>query len=433
MTDFALQAAHVAAALAVVLALAWAGRRSARLLGQPEVVGEITAGLLAGPTALTLLGDGPFEAALPQPVFDDLKLIGQAGLILFLVGLAHHMRSGPSTPPRSATVWVSTGALIPPMLSGVLLACWVIASEEAALRGSAPLPAFILMTAVSMSISAVPVMARILSARRMENTAAGTLTLASAIVIDAAGWLLLTLALCLGSGSAGGFVSSMQALALGAACALAIRYGLRLPIARAFCLRAPYGMAGLLGAAAISVAITMEHLGMTAILGAALVGLSIPTGTSVPWDRAVASVSRTGRALVPAFFVVTGITVLNRSFSAAPWGLIALTIVLAVLGKGLGGYFGARFSGQSRHVSRQIGVLMNTRGLTELIVLQAGYEAGILTAPMMLTLVVMALVTTAMTGPALSLLERGRSRCRPLAEPEAVTRGRDKSETAGSV
>ncbi|MEU2856446.1 cation:proton antiporter [Streptomyces syringium] len=414
MAAFVMQAAHVVAALVVVLLLACVGRSIARLLRQPEVVGEITAGLLSGPAALALLGDEGFGAVLPQPVFEDLKLVGQAGLILFLVGLAHDMRSGPSRPPRRATLWVSAGALVPPLLCGALLAAWVIAGDDGALRGNAPQSAFVLMTAVSMSISAVPVMARIITSRRMENTAAGSVTLASAIVTDAAGWLLLTVALCLNADSAGGFTGSLQALALGAACSLAIRYGLRSPVARPLCARAPYGMAGVLGAAAIAVSVAMEHLGMTAILGAALVGLSIPAEKSAPWDEAVAAVSRIGRALVPAFFVVTGISVLNRSFAVVPWALIALSIALAVLGKIVGGYVGARIAGQPRHVAREVGVLMNTRGLTELILLQAGYAAGILTAPMVLALVVMALVTTAMTGPALSILKRGEARPRPL-------------------
>ncbi|MFE7271142.1 cation:proton antiporter [Streptomyces sp. NPDC057623] len=402
----ALHAAHVAVALAAVFLIAWLGRSVARLLRQPDVIGEIAAGLLAGPAALALLGSGPFHAVLPQGVLDTLKFVGQAGLVLFLVGLARHMRTGPNSPPRRSTLWVSAGALVPPLLCGVVLAGWVIASHDVTVRGTAPLPAFVLMTAVSMSISAVPVMARILTARRMENSAAGTITMASAIVIDAVGWLLLTVAISLASGSPDGLLHSMRALVLGLVCALAIRYSLCSRGARNLCRRAPRWAATLLGASALVVAISMEHLGMTAILGAALVGFSIPTGKSTPWEQAVASVSRVGRVLVPAFFVVTGIMVFNRPFSAVPWAIIALAIMLGVLGKGLGGYAGARLGGQPRDVSIRIGVLMNTRGLTELVVLQAGYSAGILTTPLVLALVVMALTTTAMTGPLLSYLDR---------------------------
>ncbi|MFF1651158.1 cation:proton antiporter [Streptomyces sp. NPDC058240] len=420
--NLVLHTAHLAAALAVLLLIAWAGRSAARALRQPDVIGEITAGLLAGPAALALLGPGPFDATLPRPVLDHLGVIGKVGLVLFLTGLAHHMRGGPDGPPRTATLWVSAGALAPSLLCGALLAFWVVAEGGATVRGTASLPAFVLMTAVSLATSAVPVMAGIISARRMEGTTAGPLSLAAAVVTDSVGWLLLTAAICLDAGSPSGLLRCVQALCLGLVCALSIRYGLLSRPARSICARAPHSTAVLLGAVAVAVALAMEHLGMTAVLGAALVGLSIPAKRSAPWHRAVASVSRAGRALVPAFFVVTGVTVFNGSFSAAPWSLIALALVLGVLGKTAGGYFGARLGGQSRQVSRQVGVLMNTRGLTELIVLQVGYSTGILTAPMVLALVVMALVTTAMTGPLLSLLERAGIPSQTAPELEATIR-----------
>ncbi|MFG2290994.1 cation:proton antiporter [Streptomyces sp. NPDC048595] len=403
------QLAHVALALTTVLLIAWAGRGVARLLRQPAVIGEIVAGLLAGPVALALLGPAAFDTVLPGPVFDTLKLIAQAGLVLFLVGLAHKLQAGPGAPARRSTVWVAAGALIPPLLTGVLLACLVLLTDDDAARGSAPLPAFILMVAVSMSITAVPVMARILADRGMNESVVGRLALASSIVIDAVGWLLLTLAISLRAGDLAGSLHSVRALAVGAVCVLVIRYGLGTRTARKACERRPRTMAALLGAAALGVALAMEHLGMTAILGAALVGLAIPGDTKAPWARAVDTISRTGRALAPAFFVVTGITVLNGAFSQASWTLTGAAVVLACVGKGLGGYFGARLGGQSPGTARRIGVLMNTRGLTELIVLQAGYSAGILTAPLVLALVVMALTTTAMTGPLLGVLDRRES------------------------
>ncbi|MGW7362891.1 cation:proton antiporter [Streptomyces sp. NPDC054841] len=418
--DFLARSAHVATALAAVLLISVVGRRIAVRLRQPAVIGEITLGLLSGPAAISLLGQDTFDALLPRSVLHVLKLIAQAGLVLFLVGLAHKLRIGPARPPRRSTVWVSVGALVPPLLSGLLLAGWVLLTDDSTARGSAPLPAFLLMVAVAMSITAVPVMARILTDRGMSESAAGRLALAAAIVIDGVGWLLLTAAIGAGSGSLAGTLDSARALVVGALCALAIRYGLRTRTAQGLCATLPRTAAALLGAAALGVALAMEHLGMTAILGAALVGLSIPGDENAPWARAVSRVSRAGRALVPAFMVVTGITVLNGVFSSAPWGLIAVAVLLGCAGKGLGGYFGARLAGESRRTAQQVAVLMNTRGLTELIVLQAGYSAGLLTAPMVLALVVMALTTTAMTGPLLNLLGDEESRVR-VAEVPAQT------------
>ncbi|MFG2986791.1 cation:proton antiporter [Streptomyces sp. NPDC048258] len=401
-----LQVVHLLAVLAAVLLAARAGRVAARWLRQPEVIGEMTAGLLAGPAALALLGRTGFDAVLPQPVLGDLKTVGEAGLILFLVGLAHHLRTGSDHPGRRAVAWVTTGSLLLPLLCGALLAVWVITQGGAEVRGEAPTASFVLMMAVSLSISAVPVMARIITARGMQRSRAGGLTLASAVLIDALGWLLLTLAVCLSSGSVDGFVRSLIALAFAGLCGLAIRVVLSCAPARRLCARAPRAAAAALGVAAIAAALAVEHLGMTAIVGAAAVGASVPAGKDSPWAPAVASVSRVGKAVVPVFFVVTGISVFGKGVASASWQLFALALVLGVTGKVLGGYLGARAGGQPVHQSRQVAVLMNTRGLTELIVLQVGLTAGVLTAPLALALVVMALVTTAMTGPLLRLLDR---------------------------
>ncbi|MFE1413584.1 cation:proton antiporter [Streptomyces sp. NPDC058746] len=415
----------MAAALAVVLSVAVLGRAAARLLRQPEVIGEIVVGLVAGPAAIALLGAGTFHTTvLPDEVFEAVKTLSKATLVLFLVGLAHELGSTPGGLPRRTTAWVTAGALVPPLATGLLLAGYVLASDDPAVRGGAPLPAFVLMTAVAMSITAVPVMARILADRGMSETSAGRLALAAAIAIDGVGWLLLTVAIGIGDGSPAGVLRSGIALALGLVCAFALRHGLRTHVAALLLRRSPTGAAVLLGAFTLAVAFGMEALGMTAIVGAALIGFAIPGDASAPWAPAVSRVSRAGRAFVPAFFVVTGITVLTRAFDDVPWTLIGLAVLLGCLGKAGGGYFGARIAGQSAEESARIGTLMNTRGLTELIVLQAGFAAGLLTAPLVLALIVMALVTTAMTGPLLLLIDR-RSGTRPhagpaVAEPRAV-------------
>ncbi|GAA1930601.1 cation:proton antiporter [Streptomyces sodiiphilus] len=402
--DLGVHLLHTGAALSVVLFIAAAGGRTARLMHQPRVIGEIIAGLLAGPAVIFLFGEETFHVLLPGTVLDVLTLIGQTGLILFLVGLAHKLRTGSGSPSRG-TVWTAAGALVAPLLSGVLLVCWIVATDDAAVRGNAPFLAFLLIVAVAMSITAVPVLARILTDRGISETAAGQAALGSAVVIDVVGWVLLTVAIGLGTGDHTSSMHSARALLTGVVCALAIRYILRLDAARVMCRRLPRGTAVLLAAAALGVAFTVEHMGMTSILGAALVGLAVPGGPDAPWGRAVTAVSRFGRALIPAFFVVTGITVLQQAFASVSWMLVGLTVLLGCAGKGLGGYAGARLGGHAPGAAARVGVLMNTRGLTELIVLQAGYEAGLLAAPLVLALIVMALATTVMTGPLLDLLD----------------------------
>ncbi|MEU1513102.1 cation:proton antiporter [Streptomyces sp. NPDC005811] len=412
-------AAHLAALLAVVLLLARAGRGVARRMRQPEVIGEIVIGLLSGPVVLRLLGQDTFDAVLPGSALDTLKLVAKAGLVLFLVGLAHELRAR-SGAERRSTLWLAAGSLVPPLFAGTLLAGFVVLEDDPAVRGDAPLPAFVLMVAVTLSITAVPVLARILADRGLSTTSAGRLALAAAVVIDSVGWLLCTLAISLNTGSVTGFLHSVVGIGFGAAGALAVRYAVRTPAAGRACARRPRTATAVLGAAALAVALTVEHLGMTAILGAALVGLAIPTDEDTPWTPVVADLTRAGRALVPAFFVVTGITVLDKAFSQLSWTLLVTTLVLACAGKGIGGYLGARLGGQPRGASRRIAVLMNTRGLTELIVLQAGFSAGILTAPLVLALTLMAVTTTAATGPLLGLLDRGGSGPEPAPAVEPV-------------
>ncbi|WP_211295835.1 cation:proton antiporter, partial [Amycolatopsis alba] len=186
---------------------------------------------------------------------------------------------------------------------------------------------------------------------------------------------------------------------------LALRRVLRTPAATRLATRAPRVVAVALGVAAIAAALAFEHGGLTAVFGAVVLGLAVPAGADTPWRVPVASVTSAGRTLVPVFFVVTGVTVLTSGFHAAQWPLIALTVALGVVGKLGGGYLGARLGGSRRREAARAGVLMNTRGLTELIVLKVGFSAGILTAPLFLAMVIMALVATAMTGPCLLMLD----------------------------
>jgi Kef-type K+ transport system membrane component KefB len=165
-------------------------------------------------------------------------------------------------------------------------------------------------------------------------------------------------------------------------------------------------------------AVTVEHSGMTAILGAVLAGFAIPA--SEPWADAVGEVLTGGERLIPIYFVVSGITVLTKGFATASASLICLAILAGLAGKIAGGYTGARLGGLDTVDSLRVGVLMNTRGLTELLVLQVGYNAGVLTAPLYLALVVMALVTTLLAGPLLQLIDGYDSRARTPASAPGV-------------
>ncbi|WJY37075.1 cation:proton antiporter [Streptomyces sp. P9-2B-2] len=402
--------AHVAACLAVVLALAWFGRAVARWLRQPEVIGEITGGLLAGPALHGLVGADAFGLLLPDNVLGALKLLGEAGLALFLVGLTHELRAGPSGRGRRAVSWIVFGAMVPSLFAGTLLAGWVLLVDDPALRGTAPLPAFVLFLAVALSITAVPVLARIMADRGLTTSPAGRLALTGAIVLDGVGWVLLSIVVGLDTGSAAGSLRVLAIMAAAVVGVLLLRGVLRTEFAVASMTRFPRLAAAVVGVAAIAAALTTERLGLSMIFGAALFGLAIPADASPDRSAVVPRVTGVGQLLVPVFFVVTGVTVLTTGLGSAPWALLVLSTVLGVLGKIGGGYLGARLGGESRSTAARVGILLNTRGLTELIVLQVGHSAGIVTAPMFLALVVMALSTTALTGPLLSLLDRAHDR-----------------------
>ncbi|MFI1931367.1 cation:proton antiporter [Streptomyces sp. NPDC020330] len=408
--ELLLRAAHLLAVLSAAVLVVRAGRLVARTTRQPEVIGEIVAGLLIGPVLIQLLGPETFRTLLPDAVLDNLKTISEAGLVLFMVGMVGHLHPGPAGSRSKPTRWVIAGSFLPAFAAGLMLAGWVLLTDDRAARGDAPLASFLLVVAVSMSITAVPVLARILDDRGMADTATGRTALLAAIVIDCVAWLLLPVAVGLRSGDISGFLRAAGVLAAGTLVAVAVRTLLATHVSTRACTRFPRAAALLVALFAIALAFTMEKHGMTAIVGAVLAGLAVPTRNRKVWQRPVAGVTKVGHALVPVFFVVSGITVLTEALGSASAVLITLTVLLGIAGKAVGGYVGARLGQYGHFDALRIGTLMNTRGLTELIVLQIGYSTGVLTGTLYLALLVMALATTALTGPALLTIDRAEHR-----------------------
>lgn len=404
---------HAGAALAVVLLLAFLGRHTARLLRQPEVIGEITLGLAAAPVLIAIGGHGLLDSALPTGVVADLRQVGHIGLVLFLAGVGHELRRGARAGRGRAVAVIAAGATLIPLLAGSVVAFWVLAHGGPALRGTAPAPALALLLAVSLTVTALPVLARILAERGLTDTSAGRLALGAALVVDVVTWVLLALALGMAAGGSGRFPRLLAVAAGGVAGLFLLRFlvGLR-PVA-VLRDRWPWACAVLVAWAALGCSYALQRAGLTEFFGAMLLGLALP---AEGWERIVALVSAAGRALAPVFFVVTGLTVFARQVEEVPWFAVLLVTGLGIGGKVLGGYAGARLAKEPPLESLRIGVLLNTRGLTELVVLQAGFNAGLLTPAMFLGYVVMALVTTAATGPACAAIDRASSRA-PLVTP----------------
>ncbi len=421
---------QTAVVVAVVLVVGWLGRTLARLLRQPTVMGELALGLLAVPILLAATDRGVLDVLLPTKVVANLGILGNAGLALFLVGVAHELRGSLIGTRFASLGWVTVGALVPPLACGVVVAGWLLAAHDPALRGSAPVPAFVLVLAVSLAVTAVPVLARILAERKLTTSLPGRLSLSAAAVVDAVAWPLLAVAIGLAGGRLSSAGLALLTLVVGVAVSVGVRRVLRTEVAGRFAARRPAVVAVLIGVAAIGCANLVSALGLSSVFGAFLVGLAVPGNRPpaeesdlparehpVGWALSVHRVRRVGLALVPVFFVQTGLEVFARPFSVVPWTAIVVVTALGLLGKLAGGYAGARMAGYSRITSAQVGALLNTRGLTEIVAIQAGFHAGILTAPMFVSCLVMALVTTCATGPLLSWTNRSPARRALLTSP----------------
>jgi Kef-type K+ transport system membrane component KefB len=402
-----LLAGHVAAALAVLLAVGYAGRAVARLLRQPPVIGEITFGLLAGPVAIAIGGRAGFDRILPADVLGGLRDIGHVGLALFLVGVAHHLQVGPVRVSGRALTWTTLGGFIPPLALGGVLAALLLTTDDMGLRGTSSTPAFVLMVAVSLCVTAVPVLARILQEHSMTDTVPGRLSMAASALMDGVAWLMLGVAVGLAAGGVASVAVSLAVLVAGVVLAFSVRRVLKAGRITSLAGRSPWLTALLLAAGALATTNAMSAWGLTGVVGAFLIGLAVPGGQgSANWTAAVDRLSKVGRLVVPVFFVVAGVDVFTKPMAGLPWVVFLVATALAIVGKVGGGYLGARLGGQPRPVALRVGILLNTRGLTEIVVLQAGYAAGLLPGPLFLALLAMALVTTALTGPLLRLADR---------------------------
>jgi Kef-type K+ transport system membrane component KefB len=392
-------------AIAVVILAARAVGALAGRLGQPQVMGEVLAGILLGPTLLATVAPGLAELLFPSWILPLLRAAADIGLAfyMFLVGLELDPRLFRERFQQAALI--SHASIAVPMAFGIAVALplFELVGPDTSFAS------FALFMGVAMSITAFPVLARILAERRMLRHPVGAMAMAAAAVDDVTAWGLLALASAVaGSGSVLA-VGRIVALAVAFCAAMAlVGRPLLARVSRAYdeAGHVPGGWIAAIFVGVLLSSFASQRIGIAAIFGAFVMGLIMPRRADLTHDVTRRVEDFVVIVLLPLFFVVTGLRVRVGLLDRPELWLLTLGLLaVAVAGKWIGALTAARLTGFPPRESRAIAALMNTRGLTELIVLNIGLELGVVTPALFTALVLVALVTTFMTGPLLRLID----------------------------
>ena len=394
---------HVLLALAVIIVVARSLGALFRYLRQPAVIGEVVAGILLGPSLLGRVAPGVSGYLLPASVAPFLGLLSQVGVILymFMVGLELDMTL--LRRRAQSSVAISHASIVTPFLLGASLALWLYPRLSSS---DVPFPAFALFIGISMSITAFPVLARILTDRGMQTSPLGNVALACAAVDDVTAWCLLAFVVGVVQSEPGRALSTLVLTAAFIAAAIVVVR----PAAAWFARRheaEPRDMMGVVFVALLIAALLTEYIGIHAIFGAFLLGVLVPHDSLLAREvkRRLEDVALV--LLLPAFFAFTGMrTEMGLLSGVREWLTCGLIVLVASLGKFGGTTLAARVTGLPWREAASLGILMNTRGLMELIVLNVGLDLGVLSPLLFAMLVIMAVLTTVATTPVLQLLEQ---------------------------
>jgi K+:H+ antiporter len=404
---------RILVALAVVILasrfVGWAVSK----IGQPTVHGEILAGILLGPSLLGLVWPQGFDYLFPQPIVGALKVLAQIGLVLFMFLIGLEIDLGKLRGQGHKAVVISQASILTPILLGALLALWLYPrfGDDVDRVG------FTLFLGAAMAITAFPVLARVLQETGLDRTRIGVLTLTCAAVDDVTAWCLLAVVVAVVRST--GPAEAIRTIALSIVFLVAM-----LRVVRPLLARAPVIPLWLAIALALLGAWTTEQIGIHAIFGAFMAGAVMPRRPELHdlvHDRLRHA---TLTLLLPVFFVVVGLsTRIDRLGSLYLWGVTLLIIAVAVAGKLGGSMIAARLLGERWRDAASVGILMNTRGLTELVILSVGLELGVINSTIFTMMVLMALVTTLMATPLLALVSPDYHRGMRVDEPRSI-RGR---------
>jgi Kef-type K+ transport system membrane component KefB len=389
--------------LLVTLLCAWLAQR----LGQSRVIGEIVGGILLGPSVLGRLFPTFEQHLFPASSLGSLEILSTVGLILFLFTVGMELDESQLYRQRFTALAASGTSIVIPFIAAILLAHSL--RSRFAPHGIGSM-AFVLFLGISMSITAFPVLARILEERGLSNTPLGTVAILCAAVDDVVAWLLLAVALTLvdSTGGSGKLAWHFALLAI----YLVVMLGVVRPLAarivrnRKDSSGLSIELLGITVVGAFASAAATEWAGVHPLFGAFIGGVCFPR---IPhWQKAIRMRLEliTSILLLPLFFALTGLrTRLDLLNDSSMWLWTGIVLLGAVGGKVGGAVLAARWSGQSWRAAAALGALLNTRGLVELVVLNIAYNVGAFSPTLFTMLVVMALVTTMCTTPMLNLLK----------------------------
>lgn len=392
--------------LAVILFLSRMLGRLARTLGQPQVVGEMAAGILLGPTLFGGLAPAWAGMLFPAPTLGFLQAISQVGLVLFMFLVGLELDMGLVRAERRTALHAALGSLLLPFAAGVALAVVFYA-------GFAPpgvgFVGFALFLGVAMSATAFPVLARILKEGGLIRSRLGAAALSCAAVIDVVVWLALALVVATINAHGDGRVLAYTLV--GTLAYIAAMFGLVRPVLRHLLARRAATLShdwlALLLLLVLCSAIATEALGIHALFGAFLAGAVVPRDGGRAEDLIERLEDLVLVLFVPLFFVFTGLRTDLSALAGIDAALAGLALlVTAALAKLVGTWLGARLGGMPTREAWSLGVLMNTRGLVELVILNIGLDIGVISRPLYTLCVLMAVVTTCMTSPLLRRLVR---------------------------
>jgi Kef-type K+ transport system membrane component KefB len=375
-----------------------------KAFGQPQVIGEMIAGILLGKSVLAYFWPAGFETLFPDSSMPRLYFLSQIGLIFFMFVVGLDLKVSDLKNKASAAILVSHVSIVLPFLLGALLALGIYDIYE---PPHVAFSSFALFMGIAMSITAFPVLARIIQEKKLTNTPLGTMAITCAAIDDVTAWCVL--AAVLGIVKAGSMITAVCVLGVSVLYVMGMLKIVKpsvLKILRPATTDGKFtrGQLAFVFFIVLASALISEIIGIHALFGAFLAGTIMPQSISFRSSLIEKIEDLSAIVLLPIFFAYTGIrTQISLLDSWDAWFVCGCIIILAIIGKMVGSAMAARWAGMSWRESWALGALMNTRGLMELIVLNIGYDLGILSPIIFSMMVVMAIVTTAMTGPLLSL------------------------------